>query len=87
MGVIGVEVRLDRVASFFPYRDLASSGNGSYVLAITNEDGGFVRDGGVAPLPDKERVYEALTTTGASQSLYLKESAFSASIDAPDAWW
>ena len=81
VGVIGVEVRLDRVASFFPYRDLASSGNGSYVLAITNEDGGFVRDGGVAPLPDKERVYEALTTTGASQSLYLKESAFSASID------
>ena len=27
VGVIGVEVRLDRVASFFPYRDLASSGN------------------------------------------------------------
>lgn len=81
VGVIGVEVRVDRIVSFFPYRDLNESGNGSYVLAVTNEDGGFSRDGGVAPLPGTERVYEALATTGASQSLYLDDSAFTASLD------
>lgn len=81
VGVIGVEVRVDRIVSFFPYRDLNESGNGSYVLAVTNEDGGFSRDGGVAPLPGTERVYEALATTGASQSLYLADSAFTASLD------
>lgn len=81
VGVIGVEVRVDRIVSFFPYRDLNESGNGSYVLAVTNEDGGFSRDGGVAPLPGTERVYEALATTGASQSLYLIDSAFRASLD------
>ena len=81
VGVIGVEVRVDRIVSFFPYRDLNESGNGSYVLAVTNEDGGFSRDGGVAPLPGAERVYEALATTGASQSLYLDDSAFTASLD------
>ena len=80
VGVIGVEVRVDRIASFFPYRDLNESGNGSYVLAITGEDGGFSRDGGVAPLSGADRTYEALATTGGSQSLYLEDSSFTASI-------
>lgn len=80
VGVVGVEVRLDRVSSFFPYRDLNEGGNGSYVLAVTNEDGGFARDGGVAPLPGADRSYEVLSTTGASQSLYLEDSSFTASL-------
>ena len=80
VGIIGVEVRVDRIASFFPYRDLNESGNGSYVLAITGEDGGFARDGGVTPLPGVERSYEALATTGATQSLYLEDGSFTASV-------
>lgn len=82
VGVIGVEVRLDRIAQFFPYSDLSGgTGGGSYVLAITGEDGGFARDGGVAPQPGAERTYEALTTTGALQSLYLSDASFAASLD------
>ena len=80
VGVMGVEVRLDRVTSFFPYRDLSESGNGSYVLAITNEDGGFSREGGVGPQPGTDRSYEAIATTGASQSLYLENSSFTVSL-------
>ena len=81
VGVIGVEVRSDRIASFFPYRDLNEGGNGSYVLAVTDEAEGFARDGGVAPLPGVERTYEALVTTGASQSLYLDGSRLAAALD------
>lgn len=81
-GVLGVEVRLDRVSGFFPYRDLDANGGGSYLLAVTNEEGGFARDGGVEPLPGTTRSYEVLATTGASQSLYVENGSFVASMDA-----
>lgn len=81
VGIMGVEVRLDHIAAFFPYGDLNSNGNGSYVLAVTGEDGGFSRDGGVAPLSGLERSYQALTTTGASQSLYLEDSSLTSYLD------
>ena len=81
VGVFGVEVRLDRVASFFPYRDLNEEGNGSYLLTITNEDGGFARDGGAVPLVGRPRFYDVLTATGASQSLYVDNESFEAVVD------
>ncbi len=80
-GVLGVEIRLDRVSSYFPYADLGSSGDGSYLLVVANEDDGFARDAGVAPSADVERTYEVLATTGASQSLYVEGGSFAASLD------
>ena len=80
LGVLSVEVRLDRVAGFLPYRDLDDGGTGSYAFAITGEDGGFARDGGVAPLEGMPRTYEVLATTGASQSLYLENGTLAAAI-------
>ena len=81
VGVLGVEVRLDRIASFFPYLDLNEGGNGSYLLAVTGEDGGFARDGGVSPATGQPRTYEVLTATGASQSLYVEDGSFESSLD------
>ncbi|WP_232050856.1 GGDEF and EAL domain-containing protein [Arabiibacter massiliensis] len=62
-GVFGIEVRLDRVTAFLPYRDL--DGNGSYVLAVEDASEAAGEGGG--------RVFEALATTGALQSLYIDE--------------
>ena len=81
VGVLGVEVRLDRIASFFPYLDLNEEGNGSYLLAVTGEEGGFARDGGAAPAAGQPRVYEVLTATGASQSLYVEDGSFESFLD------
>lgn len=80
-GVLGVEVRLDRLAAFYPYTDLSATGNGSYILATTNEDGGFTRGGGVEPLVDMPRTYQVLNATGASQSLYVQDDALTASLE------
>lgn len=81
VGVLGVEVRLDRIASFFPYRDLNDLGNGSYLLTVTDEEGGFAREGGVAPLAGQPRSYDVLTATGASQSLYVDDGSFVAALN------
>lgn len=81
VGVLGVEVRLDRITAFFPYSELNTSGGGSYLLAITGEEGGFARDEGASPLPGQPRTYDVLATTGASQSLYVEGGSFTAALD------
>lgn len=81
VGVLGVEVRLDRVESFFPYADLSAKGDGSYLLAVTDEEGGFARDEGVGPAAGVERSYEVLAATGASQSLYVEGGSFTGVLD------
>ena len=81
VGVLGVEVRLDRVTDFMPYRELDDEGTGSYILAVTNEDGGYERDAGVMPVEGSTRTYEVLATTGASQSLYVEDGDIAAVLD------
>ena len=81
VGVLGVEVRLDRVTDFMPYRELDDEGTGSYILAMTNEDGGYERDAGVMPAEGSTRTYEVLATTGASQSLYVEDGDIAAVLD------
>lgn len=81
VGVLGVEIRLDRVTSFFPHADLSNGGDSSYLLAITGEEGGFARDEGVEPTAAAERSYEVLAATGATQSLYVDGGSFEASLD------
>ncbi|MEG0664800.1 bifunctional diguanylate cyclase/phosphodiesterase [Gordonibacter sp.] len=81
VGVLGVEIRLDRIATYLPYIDLNESGNGSYLLAVTGEDGGYARDGGVSPFTGQRRAYEVLATTGASQSLYVENGSLEATLD------
>lgn len=73
VGVMGVEIAVDRVASFFPYRGLDADGNGSYVLALS--DGENSADEGPA-----QGSFEALVTSGASQALYLEGRTLSAGL-------
>lgn len=80
VGVLGVEVRLDRVESFFPYVNLNAEGEGSYLLTVTDEEG-FTRDDGVEPAESVERSYEVLAATGATQSLYVEDGSFTALLD------
>lgn len=73
VGVMGVEIAVDRVASFFPYRGLDTGGNGSYVLALSDGQGSA-----------DERVahgsFEALVTSGASQALYLEDGTLATGL-------
>ncbi len=64
VGVMGVEIAVDRVASSFPYGGLDAEGNGSYVLALSDGEGSVDEESG-------QRDYEALVTSGASQALYV----------------
>ncbi|WP_258552764.1 EAL domain-containing protein [Paraeggerthella sp.] len=79
-GVLGVEIRLDRIESFFPYRDLNERGDGSYLLT-TVQAADSERSAGVEPLPDKPRAYEVLATSGATQSLYVENGSIEAFLD------
>ena len=81
VGVLGVEVQINRVMALFPYTDLSDEGDGSYILAATGEEGGFARDGGVEPLAGVERSYTVLASSGATQSLYIEGGEFSAALD------
>lgn len=80
-GVLGVEIRLDRIAPALPYRSLDAEGNGSYLLTIANEGGAFSRTTGASPLPGVPRSYEVLDTTGASQSLYVNDESVEVALD------
>lgn len=81
VGVLGVEVRLDRIITYLPHADLNEDGSGSYLLAVTGEEEGYARDGGASPLKGRKRAYEVLATTGASQSLYVADDSLGATLD------
>lgn len=80
-GVFGVEVNVDRLASYFPYRDLDDGGQGSYLLAL--DDGSS--SGGVADTdaaaPGEKVFLEVIASTGAVQNLYVSDGGFSAEAD------
>lgn len=77
LGVLGVEVSLDRVASFFPAHDFGTDDNGSFLLAVTEGEGTPVpgSTGGDA-LGDASRTYEVIISTGATQTLYVNDGQF-----------
>lgn len=74
-GVFGVEVRLDRVTAYLPYRDLDDRGNGSYALAVTDGRALESQAGTAADAPGGSCSFEILATTGALQSLYVDDGA------------
>ena len=81
VAVLGIEVRLDRVASFLPYNDLNESGDGSYLLAVAREDDDVARNLDAAPLEDVPRGFEVVATTGATQSLYVQDGSVQLKLD------
>lgn len=81
VGVLGVEVQLDRMVAYLPYGDFSEEGSGSSLLVVTGEEEGYARDGGVFPLEGYKRTYEALTTTGAFQSPYVADGSLKATLD------
>lgn len=81
VGIVGIEVGSDRVAALFPHLDLGEADSGSYVLATTDESDGYTRDDGVVPKSNQPRTYQSQISTGATQSLYVVDSAFTALQD------
>lgn len=81
LGVVGVEISLDRIATYFPYGELGSGGDGSYVLAIADPSSESLAHTPAASESGQARTYRALATTGALQSLYLENNSFEASMN------
>ena len=75
-GVFGVEVKLSRILSLLPYRDLSSDGEGSYVLATTDKDGASLSDAA-----SSSNTYKVVGTSGASARLYMKDDQLTTSLD------
>lgn len=80
VAVLGVEVKAERMAGFFPYRELDTEGNGSYALSLV--DGSLLSDGDEAAVlkQGQQRTFQVLATTGASQSLYVSGGSFKAVV-------
>lgn len=70
-GVFGVEINVNRVASYFPYRDLDGSGQGSYLLAVADASKDVVLDdpSGAA---GAQVSLDVVASTGATQNLYVE---------------
>lgn len=72
IGVFGIEVSVNRLVTFFPYRDLDEAGQGSYILAIGDESSSGLA--GSAVSGDRFSL-GVIASTGAVQNLYTDSNS------------
>lgn len=80
-GVFGVEISVNRLASYFPYRDLDEAGQGSYLLAVGDASSApSVVDLGSA-VPGESFDLGVVSSTGAVQNIYVEGAALTVAAD------
>ncbi|WP_139653724.1 EAL domain-containing protein [Raoultibacter phocaeensis] len=79
-GVFGIEINVNRVASYFPYRDLDASGQGSYLLAVADSGEEGVLSGS-SDAVETSAALDVVASTGATQNLYVEGDRLSVSLD------
>lgn len=80
-GVFGIEVNVNRLASYFPYRDLDDAGHGSYLLTVATETEVGPSDAAAAQQQDGQGDLAVIASTGAAQSIYAAGGSLSLSTD------
>ena len=79
-GVFGVEVSVNRLATYFPYRDLDDAGQGSYLLVVGDASSGFVSSD-VQAVPGESFDLDVVSSTGAVQNIYVGGGSLTVSAD------
>lgn len=73
VGVMGVEVDIDRITSLFPNGESSVGSSNSFMLVKTDETTGYSWKDGIFPHGPDPRSYEVLTAAGAIQNLYVED--------------
>lgn len=83
LGVLGIEITLNRVMALFPYEELDKHGSGSYLFALAKPLGTVLGDDEGLPLADTPRTYELIDGRGGSYAPYVDSDThlFDARID------